>query len=454
MVLSDEIQLGFALEAFGWAHKLGNGWAISKLACLRTAGISSMNELQTGCKEHTVNLDLELFGVPVEEQFSEKTLLALRAFLPGPVGFRAFRLAQMAAQKVRKGTAETEYVHRHESGKRGDETFHLPVGDNWILNVDCAGFVRNCLKHVTKDKLVMALSDRDFMRAKDFFRFFDAIPYTVMDPEEIPESYPHLRWRRVDDLRMVIPGDVICYRPSGNSAGAAAFTTNDRKDIKRLLKAVRTAQIWRQQENGEWKGFVTRNISKDPSVRAWVDAVKIKLSAVGIHTVKELYYQLHKINDILREQNYTGFYKDTIELMKECAETTAQNTGHIVFAAGLAVDTGNNEYRIRVVHSTKYGYKDLKTGEITNGVQEYYRRFKLLEFPDGTFKWTRAMKQAKPLVEVGDYGVSEDEDNPLDDMEDDEDSPNVDEEEVPDPEQLDELAGQGDVDVIAARMCF
>jgi hypothetical protein len=61
-------------------------------------------------------------------------------FLPGPVGFRCFRLAQRGARKVKKGTADTEYVHQPENGKIGEEEWSLS-NDEWVMKVDCAGFV-------------------------------------------------------------------------------------------------------------------------------------------------------------------------------------------------------------------------------------------------------------------------------------------------------------------------
>jgi hypothetical protein len=455
-MLSEEIQLGYALEAFGWAHSMGVGWATTHLLYFKSAGITSMSDLATGCKENTVNLDLELFGVPPEERLSEKVVQYLKSFLPGPVGFRCFRLAQKAAEKVRKGTADTEYVHRPESGKKGPEEWHIPTGEQWTINVDCAGFVRNCLKHVTKDPLVMSLSDRDFMRAKDFFGFFSTIPYSVLDAEDIPESDRRMKWRVVKDLRMVIPGDVICYRPKGNAAGGAAFTINDRKDLNRLLKAVKTAQLWREMDStDEWGNHLSRNVAKDPKVKPWVEAVKAKLNAVGIYTVRQLHAHLDTLNDELRAADYSALYRETIDLMRECVETTAQNTGHIVFCSGPALHMGDNEYRVRVVHSTKYGKLDAN-GEPTTGVQEYYKRFRLVENSDGTHLWTRTMRQAKPLIDPNapsNGAVSDEEDNPLDDMEEEENQPPPEEEETTG-EPEDELSGQAQVEVIAARMCF
>jgi len=293
------------------------------------------------------------------------------------------------------------------------------------------------------------------MRAKDFYSFFENIPYTVMDETYISESDRRMKWRIVNDLRMVIPGDIICYRPAGNAAGGAAFTEDDRKDLNFLLRCVRTAQLWRSQDRkSEWGNLVTTNVARDPRIKSWAELVKKKLNDVGIKTVKDVYLQIDEINNKLREKNYTLLKRDTLRLMKECAETTCKNTGHIVFVSGPAVAMGNDIYRVRVVHSTSAGCPD-KDGRITQGVEEYYRRFKLTK-KNGKPYWTRPMKKVKnPIIEKlqssTDTEATGDETN--DDEEDDEDDP--DDEVVIEMEKpVDELAGQGEVEVIAARMCF
>ena len=418
-LISDEVQLGLALTAFSYAHRLEKEWAIKYTIYLRNAGINSMAYLQQGCVQNTINLDLELFDIPNSELLSEELIVKLRSFLPGPVGFRCFRLAQKAAEKVAYGTAHTEYVNRPANGKKGDELWTISNHQNWTLNVDCAGFVRNCLKHVTKNPFRILLSDRDFMRAKDFYGFFTSLPYTILDVNTDFRNYEYtdhtnnnnsssnpnleslehtriprtMRWRRVPDLRMVIPGDVIVYRPIGNAAGGAAFTEYDRKDLPKLLKAVKAAQLFRVMKQ-EWDRLndiqliEPRNVMKDPSVQPWVQAVEAKLHRIGIQSVRDLRIALQKrqktkvdvINQKLVAAGHSALKEDTLSLMLECATTTALNTGHIVFAAGIAVDMGNadNEYRIRVVHSTKFGKKDVN-GVVTTGVQEHYRRFRLVQ---------------------------------------------------------------------------
>jgi len=557
--LSDEIQLGYALDAFAWAHHKPNGWATANLLRLKSAGLQSMSDLSYGCQEETVNLDLELFGIPPHQRLSRETIAALRSFLPGPVGFRCFRLAQMAANKVSAGQATTEYVHRPESGKLGDEAFQIHHGGMWILHVDCAGFVRNCVKHTTKDPMVKCLSDRDFMRAKDFYTYFQSLSRTVMDVMSPAAAHEECRqWRRIDDLRMVIPGDVICYRPRGRAAGGAAFTTNDRKDLIHLLRAIKTAQLWHDAASAAQSAGLpppARNFAKDPTVKEWVAETKRNLNTVGIRTIKDLYLGLSDVNELLEQAGLPPLGDEALlQLVRECSETTAQNTyvvsgdklamaivrlhsiqaidgltlilfhlannktenatttatccnmpikrthpifvgvgaadsGHIVFCSGPAVDKGDGEYRIRVVHSTKYGRKD-ERGIVTQGVQEYFRRFTRVEerHPDTgdvvrTY-WTREpSNQAEPLactvkpplptvatpdllpvstseasdsaaaavVVVGTVSDDDADDDPNDDMEEDPDEVTVGE---PVEDEPDELSGQALVEVIAARMCF
>jgi hypothetical protein len=324
---------------------------------------------------------------------------------------------------------------------------------------------------------------------------------------------------------MCIPGDVICYRPRGSAAGGAAFTTNDRKDLIHLLRAVQTARLWRRAveeaagaaaaaaaEREERYGAApappsaptepasvahpppARNYAKDPSVRAFVAEAKQDLNAIGVMTVKELHARLGRLNQLLEARGLSPWSDELLRLARECAETTCENTGHIVFCSGPAVDKGGGQHRIAVVHSTRHGRRD-GNGVVTQGVQEYFRRFTLVREGEGGGRsyWTREMVGARPLSPRGGGGtgngapaspdgqggaqqqaspsqaplaVSDDEgddDNPNDDMEEDPDDVTVgqpSEEEVQDEEEEqdggggDDLAGQAMVEVVAARMCF
>ena len=244
-------------------------------------------------------------------------------------------------------------------------------------------------------------------------------------------------------------GDIIVYRPKGNAAGGAAFTTNDRSDLRHVLKAVKTAEVWHEEQARD--GLVVRNVARDPSVKPWVDATRANMSKLGIKSVKELRAQLPNVNTMLVESGEEPLSEWVIQLMGECVNTTALNTGHIVFASGPAELRGDNEYRIKVVHSTKYGVTDRK-GKVTEGVQEYYRRFRLVTDADGKEHWTREMKKAP--IEGDDDNDSDD-----DDLDDDDDDPEDTQDCNPVDKEMDdaggdELAGAVDVEVLAARMCF
>jgi hypothetical protein len=246
-------------------------------------------------------------------------------------------------------------------------------------------------------------------------------------------------------------GDIIVYRPKGNAAGGAAFTKFDRSELKRLLKAVKTAELWHKEEE-EWNNLVTRNVSRDPAVKPWVDETRTKLLKVGILTVKDLRQKLKlgNLNDLLKEVGEAPISAYIVQLMDECANSLALNTGHIVFASGPAEIKGENEYRIRVVHSTKYGRTD-RRGNTTEGVQEYFRRFRLVVGPNGEERWTREMKEAPVEDGPNDEGETEDED--FDEDDDDPNHLNMTDQEMEEAAG-DEMAGAVNVEVLAARMCF
>ena len=325
-----------------------------------------------------------------------------------------------------------------------------------------------------------ALSDRDFMRAKDFFDFFSTIPFTVMDPNPIPEKIRVMKWRVVPDLRHVTPGDIICYRPRGSAAGGSAFTSYDHKDLRNLLKAVRTAQLW--HEIRDTGALVTKNVARDGRVLPWVEQVKDKLALIDIFTHNDLYQSLSTVNSKLRKRGKKTFMPRTLHLIRECCETRSNNTGHIVFASGPAKYVGGNEYRVRVIQSTKYGKKDAD-GNFIKGVQEYYRRFTLVEGEDGNTYWTRdKMRLSTKKLFLGEPThedeVDDEEENRDDEVEDDRPPEDEDDElEISNPNSGEIASVHGDlhggvsdrtvqsrievkvtrashIEVIAARMCF
>ena len=143
--------------------------------------------------------------------------------------------------------------------------------------------------------------------------------------------------------------------------------------------------------------------------------------------------------------------------MKECLESTTANTGHLVFAAGPAVQVDDDIFRVRVVHSTSQGKKD-KTGKAIVGVQEGCKRFSITHKSNGEVCFTVEAKGSKsvlPSVEIEGDVVHDVADDRMEDIgaeQDESADASVEEEEE---EVLgDDLSGHTDVQVIAARMCF
>jgi hypothetical protein len=223
------------------------------------------------------------------------------------------------------------------------------------------------------------------------------------------------------------------------------------------------AQLWRDETNQSSTGLVTRNVGKDPSIKPFVTENKKKMNDIGIFSCTDLRANQKKINELLAEKGIAPIDEDTLQLMKECSETTALNTGHIVFVAGPAELRGDHEYRIKVVHSTSSGKLD-ENGNRTEGVQEYFRRFQFIQGANGSAnKWTRGMKVAAlpedTIIKTNedDNDINDDHDVELGDPDDeDSDDGTGDEGDTPDPPESsnDELAGLADVEVLAARMCF
>jgi len=183
VIRSDKQQLRDCLEAFAFAHQLPDSdWAVHYQTYFARAGITSIQDLATATRDGTVNLDLDfLADVPPHDRLSEDLIAKLHHFLPGPVGIRCIRLAQRAAEKVETGEADAKYVHRPESGKKGDEQWQISnAGDKaWTLHVDCAGFVRSTLKHVLSHIVVTHKSEDD----QDVLT--DAMPVALSDVSSV-----------------------------------------------------------------------------------------------------------------------------------------------------------------------------------------------------------------------------------------------------------------------------
>jgi hypothetical protein len=83
-------------------------------------------------------------------------------------------------------TTTTTINHHHH---------HHQHKHNWCIErmyADCAGFVRNVLCSVMdREEFTLTKSDRDFMRAKDFFNFFRRIVYAVDEPTSTTTTTTH-----------------------------------------------------------------------------------------------------------------------------------------------------------------------------------------------------------------------------------------------------------------------
>lgn len=126
-MLSSEIQLSHALEAYKFALQLAPGFPMRHLLHFHKIGIPSMPDLAVNVDYITI--DMELISLSPKEKLLETTLQYLKSFLPGPVGFPRFRLAQMAARKSRKKqpTRATYIVPLVERRETSSGVYHTNV---------------------------------------------------------------------------------------------------------------------------------------------------------------------------------------------------------------------------------------------------------------------------------------------------------------------------------------
>ena len=355
-----------ALEAFALSQHKPHGWAHRRVHDLSKCRIDSIEKLELACRSGTVNFLLEN---NLGSTLSEETVKHLDRFLPGEAGRICLELAQEAVERVENGSAITKYVHRHNSVKVKKEVWDISYGNNirnpqeeepqqWTMHVDCAGFVRNILETILEAPFMETLSDRPFMRAKDFFTFFDYLPSTTSDLKVGTAT-----WRRVDDLRQILPGDILCYRVQGRAAGKSVFTTKKDQKAKEIFTSLKTAQYYEEVDENE--GLVTRNLAQDAYVKQWVSEVCSILESLNITDYDSIMDNLEMVKEILAKR---GESDDTLELLEEVMESQHKNTGHIMICAGPSEPNRSNpnEWRVPVYHSTK--------SKIKPGVQRGYKR--------------------------------------------------------------------------------
>ena len=210
MAAPEEDELTAALRQFGAAFAHCEAWVGHRRADFGSAHINTVSQLAAAVSESGVNERLTAAGVPAERLLSLVTVRRLRRFMPGSLSKHCLKIAREAGRRVRDGRADTKYQHRGDGvgdQSRGDERWE--IGDEhetWVMHVDCAGFVRNVLESAIGSQFVASVSDRRFMRAKDFRNYFAALPLSVVDQADGLSP-----WRRVDDLRTLLPGDIVAW---------------------------------------------------------------------------------------------------------------------------------------------------------------------------------------------------------------------------------------------------
>ena len=377
-------------------------------ACREDIGGAKTSSGSSSSSENHVMHSLQEICCPKDIRILQSRL---SSFLPSTIGFQCIQLAHDAVERVERGTAKTLYVHR--GGKQGEKWIINSdnAASSWTLHVDCAGFIRNVIKSVTGSEMLVSLSDRDFMRAKDFYTFFECLPNTAADriistiPNEndisnsnVSQSGQQLKWCRVDDLRQCILGDIIVYRAKGGAAGGSVFVK--RESLRQALVAVKSAELYDSinEESGDHQP-VAINVAKLPEVNEWVAGVMAILSSAGIDEIEKLRGINNGTNDddddnsedslqiVLTPLIEQGMLSEnTVSLLEEVLNSRNGNTGHIMFAAGPAeeISSETHIWRIPVYHSTGVGPKSKR------GVQRAYKRF---EYSPKHQRWTRGGPQ-------------------------------------------------------------
>jgi len=341
---------------------------------------------------------------------------SLRQFLPGPVSVRWLNLAREAVLRAESNPSCTRHVYRSQQAKNNKEVWDITYrngvllppsedGCEWRMYVDCAGFVRNVLETVLGgEPFAPSLSDRSFMRAKDFYTFFESLrglPYyrdcdNNGDSGGKPTSCTVRRrdararraaaedrnyWRKISDLWTILPGDLIAYRHQGCAAGGAAFVQNT--TLRGVLKAVLVKLAYDRavQESNDDGGLVDRNLSEDGEVERRVSSLQADLAARRIVAAEDL---VGRIGDDDVRDLFERKHRVDTSLVRTALQSNIHDTGHVMFAAGTAepllsstpttATTANKnnkyqEWRVPVFHSTSKGERQ--------GVQRGYKTFRL-----------------------------------------------------------------------------
>ena len=394
-------ELRAALQKFaGHAHPDREEWVERREADLKRALIDTSSKLASAASTNGgLNDRLRAAGVLAEHTYAASTIVKLRNFLTAPLGTSILRLAEEAGERVANGQADTCYTHRGhgvEDQGLGDERWDIDSAQ-WTMHVDCSGFVRHLLQTVMGTEFIGRLSDRRFMRAKDFKRFFKELSRSVTEGVDSNET-----WRRVDDFQMILAGDIIAWGPEGGASAGGAFVKTE--DLCTLLKHVWLAKQECEDSAtvlhiAELKHHTMPNTSGAQALTAeeWVEPVLRKLAALTtpIASVQELRQRIDSLNDeIVSTEPSIGrrFFAHTIDLMREACDSSFENTGHIVIATGAAEykpspQHPSGDWRVPVVHSSGGVHGVRSMGQ--------YKRFGC---QDGQWHWRGSPAFAARLV--------------------------------------------------------
>mmetsp|Transcript_106859 Transcript_106859/g.344779 ORF Transcript_106859/g.344779 Transcript_106859/m.344779 type:complete len:352 (-) Transcript_106859:163-1218(-) len=330
-----------------------------------------------------------------------EVIVDLRNFLPGRLQSRTLSLALECVLRVEAGTAETSYRHRGAGARNqslGPERFEVPGARGrlvkggqlpeypnempWKLHVDCAGFQRNVYEAITESSISERhLSDRRFLRASDFARFFAGLP-SVLERSDCASQ-----WRRVPCVSDILPGDFVSYTPSDYVA---------RKTLAGLLRDVRMQLDLAEGGDGPFKHALENDDSDDEGAEKWIKLVENKLEQVGVNSPESLLDKIEagSLNEDLQAKGKKGFGKATMDEFEEAClacKNGYQNTGHIVMACEVAEKQGKDAWRVQILHSTGSGKHA--------GVQRGYHKLLSKKGEDGKVEWLHERTQC--LANIG-----------------------------------------------------
>jgi len=309
-----------------------------------------------------------------------------KRMLPGPVALECLALAKAAVNRAETNPECTRHVYRSQHSWKNQELWQVGTTaaaddtattneQQWRMHVDCAGFVRNVLETTMKTPFAVTLSDRSFMRAKDFCTFFEHLPSIGTEKDnllKIDSSSLSSCWRKVDDLRKLQPGDVISYHHGGGAAAGAAFV--EMTSLHKLFKALKVKKLYDEEVKAKRGGMVDQNISLDAEVEVWTELMIHGLAEYGITSLDLLKERLED-EDV---KKFMFFNDVDTTLLREALQSKCHDTGHVMFAAGPPEQVETSKWRIPVYESTSSSGK-------RPGVQRGFRTFTLAE--NGKWFW-------------------------------------------------------------------